>query len=362
METIYRQLQRKFNTLGLGLPESDAGYELNYLAELFTEEEAEFALKMDRGLHTPAEFAQSLGISEEEAAQRLESMAARSNIFRIHDGDQVKYSLFPIIHGFLEFTIDRFNDVIAKNFGKHYMKGVGARFYGAKEPLFRILPVRPDIVEEGCLPCDDIEAIIRKQTSIALTPCFCRTSANSSPKAKGCSHNPDYSELCMVMGIFADFYLENGNARKISVEEALEHYRKCDEEGNVIEVLNTNDVEVMCSCCTCCCGVLKALQFFGGPGAQFASNYKASLDPGKCVGCGLCESRCPMNCLSFSEDGAVQMNPANCIGCGLCATVCPSGALTIHQKPEDQLYHPPKDSVIELYDHITRLRRKEGAI
>lgn len=363
METVYRQLQRKLNTMGLGLPETEQGYELNYLAELFTEEEAEFALKMDKGVQTPEEVAASLNMPVEEVAERLESMAKRSNIFRVHDGDVTKYTLFPIIHGFLEFNIDRFNSVIGKNFGKHYMRGVGARFYGSKEPLFRILPLRRDIVfNDECLPVDDVEAIIRKQKKIAVTPCFCRTSATASPKSPGCSHNPEFSELCMVFGIFADFYLENGNAREITVEEAIEHIHRCDQEGNVVEVLNTNDVEVMCSCCSCCCGVLKALKFFGGPSAKSASNYRIEKDDSKCVNCGVCAERCGMNGIVKDEDGHIHINKDNCIGCGLCVTTCSTGALTLHRKPEDELYYPPEDNVMQLYDYIASLRRKTHEI
>lgn len=358
MESIYRQLQRKYNSMGLGLPETDEGYELIYLEELFTPEEADFALRMDKGIQTPEEVAESMGISAQEAAATLESMAKRNNIFRLHDGDVVKYTLFPIIHGFLEFNVDRFNSAIAKSFGKHYMRGMGHRFYGSTEPLFRVLPVRREVVANNeCLDVDDVDAIIKRQTRIALTPCFCRTSTQSSPKATGCTTCPDFSETCMVFGIFADFYLENGNAREITVEEALEHIHHTDADNNIIEVLNTRDVEVMCSCCPCCCGVMKALMFFGGPSKQFASNYRIQYDESKCIKCGKCAQRCFMKAIVGKEDKSPEMAYENCVGCGLCATNCPTQALTLHKKPENELYLPPTDSVIELYDHITTLRR-----
>jgi len=37
-ETIYRQLQSKINTIGVGLPESASGYDEQYLKVLFTPE------------------------------------------------------------------------------------------------------------------------------------------------------------------------------------------------------------------------------------------------------------------------------------------------------------------------------------
>lgn len=361
MENIYRQLQRKLNTIGMGFPESDEGYELVYLQELYSEEEAEFALKMDRGLHSAREVAQSLSIPLEEAQQRLESMAARSLLLRVH-GDETKYYLLPVIHGFLEFSIDRFNYTIARYFSKHYMHGMGNRFYGSTEPLFRIIPLRREIVEnDECMVIDDMEAIVRKQDKICLTQCFCRTSSNMNPKATGCKHNPDYSELCMAFGVFAEFYVENGNGRYITTEEAIEHMRAADRNGNVVEILNTRDVEVMCCCCPCCCGVIKALKLFGGPAAEVVTNYRISYEKDKCIECGKCAQRCFMNCFKKTEDG-ISVNTEQCIGCGLCATTCPTKALKLFRKPEEELYIPPAKDAMGLYDYVTKIRRRTHEI
>ena len=303
-----------------------------------------------------------MGIPVEQAEERLSSMARRSLIFRLHDGGETFYSLLPVIHGFLEFGIDHFTPSIARNFSKHYVRGMGGRFYGSSEPLFRVLPLRRELVEEdGCLPCDDVEAIVRRQDRIAVTQCFCRTSSNMNPKATGCKLNPDYSELCLAFGIFADFYVENGNGRYITTEEALEHMRRCDANGNVVEVLNSRNVEVMCSCCPCCCGVMKALAMYGGPAAKFAGNYRVRLDEEKCVGCGKCGQRCFLKGITF-EDGKVTVNGEKCLGCGLCVTTCPTGALKLYAKPEAELYHPPTENVLQLYDYVRALRRKTGEI
>jgi ferredoxin len=240
---------------------------------------------------------------------------------------------------------------------------MGARFYGSSEPLFRVLPLRRELVaDNACLDEDDVEAIIKKQTRIAVTPCFCRTSAQSSPKAAGCTHNPDFQETCLVFGVFADFYVENGNARKITVQEALAHIHQADEQGNIVEVLNTRDVEAMCSCCPCCCGVMKALMFFGGPSAKYASNYKARADQSQCTSCGKCKERCFMQAVALEEGLAAAIIDDKCVGCGLCVTICPANAITLHKKPEEAVYLPPTDGVIDLYDRITVLRRKTHEI
>lgn len=360
MEDKYRQLQRKLNTIGIGLPETDDGYELNYLRELYNEDEVEFALKMPVGLHTAEEFAADMQLSLAETDRMLRSMADRNLLFRLHEGDTLKYYLLPAIHGFIEFNLNRFSYNLARNFSKHYMKGMGARFMGTKEPIFRVLPLNRALVEDdACLPCDDVEAIIRRQEKIALCECFCRKSTQANPKATGCKNNPDFSRTCMAFGIFAEFYVENGMGEYITTEEALEHMKVCARDGNTVEVLNTTDVEVMCSCCACCCGVLKAMQIFGGQAMKLASNYKISHSDDACVSCGACVERCNLNALRL-ENGRVVVNPELCMGCGQCASICPAGAMKLFRKAEEELYTPPRSNVLELYDYVRAERRRDG--
>lgn len=46
-----------------------------------------------------------------------------------------------------------------------------------------------------------------------------------------------------------------------------------------------------------------------------------------CVGCGACEQRCPVSCITLNKDsqgfGYAKADPDRCIECGLCERVCP---------------------------------------
>lgn len=44
-----------------------------------------------------------------------------------------------------------------------------------------------------------------------------------------------------------------------------------------------------------------------------------------CISCGVCESDCPVSCIS-EESGKYVVSASDCISCGLCAAVCPVGA------------------------------------
>ena len=82
----------------------------------------------------------------------------------------------------------------------------------------------------------------------------------------------------------------------------------------------------------------------------WASNFKASLDPDGCIGCGKCISRCQTQALILADVSKKQpeqgrpkprLNPHRCIGCGNCVPACPTMALTI--VPRVSQVRPPKD-------------------
>ena len=62
--------------------------------------------------------------------------------------------------------------------------------------------------------------------------------------------------------------------------------------------------------------------------SDFLGGEKASVDPEKCVGCGLCVERCRFQAIRLT-DGVCQVNEYACEGCGVCAYVCPQEAVIL---------------------------------
>ncbi|MDD2445482.1 MAG: 4Fe-4S binding protein [Clostridia bacterium] len=56
---------------------------------------------------------------------------------------------------------------------------------------------------------------------------------------------------------------------------------------------------------------------------------KLMIDKSKCIACGACVSTCPVNAISFEEDGKPQIDKNKCIKCGSCVVICPTQAITI---------------------------------
>jgi ferredoxin len=61
-----------------------------------------------------------------------------------------------------------------------------------------------------------------------------------------------------------------------------------------------------------------------GPAPPFR---KATVNPGKCVGCGLCQAICPSGAMVVERTARVLAD--RCTGCGSCVGVCPEGAISL---------------------------------
>lgn len=57
--------------------------------------------------------------------------------------------------------------------------------------------------------------------------------------------------------------------------------------------------------------------------------YNAVIDKTKCIGCGACVAVCPVEAISFDEDGKAVIDKTKCIKCGTCEAVCPVDAIKI---------------------------------
>lgn len=358
---IYRALRDKFDRIGFGYTPTESGSEYVFLERFFTPEQARWvvALPFERYV-TAADAAEIMGVTEDEAATMLYEMSREGQIYREMDDDGTRrYHLVPFAHGVFEFHVDRIEDEWSAAMSSHYMEGWGKNFYGSSDtPIFRTIPLSPSLVSEGIVPPEEnIEEVLRSKDRVAVALCMCRSREKKA--GRGCDHD---LENCLTFDDFADFYVENGLARYIEIDEALDIVKRATKDGLVISMANSRDPEAICLCCGEACGLLGAIKYFPGPAVANVGNYRCVRDAQKCLRpkCkDVCAKRCPTGAFK-SKDGELTFRPEQCIGCGACVPTCPGRALTLVRKPDEEIYEP-NETLFDTYTTISQQRGFEFA-
>ncbi|SHJ30246.1 4Fe-4S binding domain-containing protein [Desulfatibacillum alkenivorans DSM 16219] len=347
---IYQQLREQLDQYSLGFPATESGVEIKILKKMFTEEQAAMYLDMTLFLETPEGIAERAGMDPEKVSAVLQQMARDGLIFRHRKGDLVRYAAVPFVVGSYEFQLKNMDEEYAR-LCDQYMDEALLNFDQDADSPMRTIPVNQAV--DGSFPVaahDNAMEILKRQKKIAIAECICRVQQH---KTGNMCTKP--LEVCFVFGSHADYYVENGLARMIPLEEALQIQEKCEEYGLVNQPFNVVNPGGMCNCCGCCCGVLRALKKHPKPTEIVLTNFQAVVDAELCAACGDCEERCQVLAITYDDDGIAVVDEDRCIGCGLCITTCPTEALSLKPASEDQWKTPPS-SEQELFASISAKR------
>ena len=165
------------------------------------------------------------------------------------------------------------------------------------------------------------ENLLRKAKLISLGNCGCRT------RMKKCNSPLD---VCICLDKEAEDQIKNGQAKKASVEQALDALKRSHDAGLVHLTFTTKGDKqpfIICSCCSCCCHALSALLRFNIPYAVNVSDRIAAQNMEDCTNCGTCAERCQFG-VRRMVDGKLVFDKDKCFGCGLCVTTCPNEAIS----------------------------------
>ncbi|MFW9824359.1 MAG: 4Fe-4S binding protein [Candidatus Thorarchaeota archaeon] len=196
-----------------------------------------------------------------------------------------------------------------------------------------------EVPEEKIISAQKVEDIINKFDEIAVGHCYCRHFRDLIDES--CKQT-DLRENCFTFGKSARYTTEQGFARMISKEEALDILRKSEEDGLVHKAYHPNmdfkrEEDSICNCCSDCCGQAKGMT------SNF-SNFLARVDPDICTGCGICVEKCYSGAKELNDEGKAETNEERCIGCGICAAYCPDGAISLVEKPRVVRLAPPRSA------------------
>jgi Na+-translocating ferredoxin:NAD+ oxidoreductase subunit B len=350
---VYHKLARHLDNLPAGYPSTDSGVEIRILQQLFTPEEAGLSLHLTLIAENARVLARRARLSVGVTQELLEQMEKKGLLFVLHEkGKEPLYQAAGFIIGIYEFQLNKLNANLAKDFEEYSSSWFNLEHW-KKTPQLRTIPVGVSIdVEREILPYEKAEEIIRSVKKIAVAPCICRQ--EKELLGEGCGKP---SEVCLVFEKAADYYIYNGLAREINIEETLQIIRIANDSGLVLQPGNSAKPMSICACCGCCCGVLLNIKRHPKPASIVSTPFIAELDSEACSGCGACETRCQMEAIHL-DSGFAELNMDRGIGCGLCISTCPTKALQLKRKPEIEQPYVPKNPV----DAHIRLGKARGKL
>ncbi|MDD4051650.1 MAG: 4Fe-4S binding protein [candidate division Zixibacteria bacterium] len=343
---LYRALGRKIDNLTMRAPWNETLYAI--LKELYTEEEADVAVRMPYAMSTLDRIAEVTGYDRDRLQRILDGLAAKGLVVDVRVNGAGRYILSPLIIGIFEFTMMRTRgELNTKQWARlfhDYLNGDDS-FYaanfraGAMMSPLRVLPYGEAIEQSEHVEILDYEkaaAVVDEAKTYAVGICSCRHEKLHVGK-KTCAVPLD---LCTTMNRSCDYMVRHGFARAVPRSVIHDNLAQAREMGLVLCADNVRrEVSFICFCCGCCCNVLLGISKFGYPHTVVTSSFIARANEEACAACGTCVEACPIKAISRDADGPTVVDEAVCIGCGVCGVKCPHGALTL-VKRKQRVLHP----------------------
>jgi NADPH-dependent glutamate synthase beta subunit-like oxidoreductase len=285
------------------------------VARLCTDEEAELALKFG-GIRKPKTFAELRelsGIEDGKLQEMLDHMSWTGLLEWNYENEQheKQYVLPMFVPGSGEFS--NMNKELIEQYPE-----LGMFFeHMTRLPLEKVTKIVPPggagigmhvIPVEKAVEMNneaiDIEKIShwldKYDGKYAKSPCSCRRSRKTYDE--GCGDVED--GWCIAVGDMADYVVEtNKGGVYITREEAMEIFRKAEENGFVHQITNIdgeNKIFAICNCNVNVCYALRTSLLFNTPNLS-RSAYVARVDAKNCVACGRCVEYCPAGAVKLGQ-------------------------------------------------------------
>ena len=322
---------------------------VRFVEHVFTEEEATCARRLAGVMgRTAAEVARAEGRPVEEVEPILERLAfekgaisSRGPVGKRH------YGLLPVVPGMIELvlagatteTLSDWQRGVAVLFDELFDTGYLAHYAGASSPFIRYIPARGAIAgEPAALPSDHLEEVLDRFDVFSLIDCECRIVADV--QGRGCGKPKG---VCMAMGDWADAAIAGGYMKPVSKRTAIELKKEAEAEGLINFVINKEGAtgQASCSCCGCCCYIMRALNEFSVPAFSARPHFVPEFDRSSCRYCGRCAQRCPVGALAVEPKTKRAWEiPGRCIGCGQCVLACEKNQ-AVRMRPVPDYDAPP---------------------
>jgi Fe-S-cluster-containing hydrogenase component 2 len=340
-DDVYRELARFMNTLPQGFPATEEGIEIQLLKKVFEPAEAELFCAVKLTPESAAQIAERTGRSGESVEELLGRMVAKGQITASAADGSKCYQLkhWNYIHDFQTIV---FRDEEYALLSDEYLKVFMPQVMAHEKPFLRTVPIESQIADNRqTMTFDKASSLIEGNQSFGTVDCACR--AGKQQVKEGCDHPLN---VCLFLAPEPGAFREDSGFTPVSKQEAYELLRKAEEDGLVHQVSNTvEDQFFICNCCGCCCQFLAQINRadMADNWSFVNSSYYAEIDPDECTACGVCaDERCQVSAIREEED-TYRVERRKCIGCGLCTTMCPTDCIQMIMKKPEELIPPARD-------------------
>ncbi|TFG19044.1 MAG: hypothetical protein EU533_07170, partial [Promethearchaeota archaeon] len=285
------------------------------LQTLLNEAQVNFLLNFRKPNLTFQELKEKTGMNEESLMKMLNSLMDNGFLMDVPiEGTNImEYRLLPPVADTFEYSLVKFDRPLEqkKKLAQIYEK----MFQEASEltqsnyenmlpifkdrmPIFaRIIPIEKklSVPQEKILPLEEASKIIDEQTVISLSECPCKL--ERALLGDPCKTASDINR-CIHFGNIGRYFIEHNLGKSISKEEAKRILKEAEDEGLVHKTFHDDfsldkKENAICNCCKCCC-ILFQSYYRGAFAFHTLTSYIVELDESKCMGCGICVEKCPI--------------------------------------------------------------------
>ncbi|MFC2027665.1 ATP-binding protein [Chloroflexota bacterium] len=302
--------------------------------KLVTPEEGQMLLQLPA---QTAELAEKMGLDEAVTQHKLQEFMERGLVIRTskglfclpHDMTQLHDANLASANKWIDDELlDLWVDYRDNEWAQKMAGGLGDSYVQLLKvfPAFKAMERSPDFGE--LLPEENIRELIKGANPIAVVPCTCRRSIRKCDLLL---------DACLHFNRGAEYALDRGAGRSISVEEAIAIFDESEEQG-LIHTWATGAerrLTAICNCCRDCCDIF-AIGIKIGTVEQILekSRFRAKVDQDGCIGCEECVDRCFFEAIEMKKSPSYKepratIDEGKCFGCGLCAIVCDPEAITM---------------------------------